>query len=365
MVCSDLDSLCCAVLYAYLRTQSPPHYKLHIPISNIPREDLSLRPELSAVLKYAGVKTDELLTLSDLEEAGDSIDPQDTRWMLVDHNALTGPLEKYGSHVAGCVDHHVDEGRVPQDTGDEPRILEKTGSCMSLLLTEKFMPTWKELSSGDDGLAAQLAHVALGPMLIDTTNLQDEDKTTSTDKEAVTFAESLIGKGSDYDRTKFFEEISRLKKDVSQFSYRDLFRKDYKQWTEGGLVLGTSSVSQGIPYMLEHNGDDKMLLSELRKWAEERKLDIASIMTASSEEGGIFRRGLLVWALNENAVHALQKFVDKHLHELELGTFQDGKLDGSQGKQELRFCWNQKAVKNSRKQLAPMLRSAMKDSSRL
>ena len=54
----DLDSLCSAIVLAYLRTHSPPH-TLHIPISNLPRDDLSLRPEMAAVLSHAGLASDD------------------------------------------------------------------------------------------------------------------------------------------------------------------------------------------------------------------------------------------------------------------------------------------------------------------
>ena len=64
----DLDSLCSAVVFAYLRSHTQPKNTLHIPLANIPREDLSLRPELTKALSYAGVGSEDLLTLSDLDE---------------------------------------------------------------------------------------------------------------------------------------------------------------------------------------------------------------------------------------------------------------------------------------------------------
>ena len=328
----------------------------------MPRADLALRPELNAVLKYTDVQAGDLLTLSELAQVKD-LDPAQTRWLLVDHNALTGQLEgPYSQFVVGCVDHHEDEGKVPAD-GD-PRVVRKTGSCMSLVV-ESCRDTWDSLSAEADSteVDAHLAHVALGPILIDTTNLTSKDKTTDTDVEAVDFIEAKLGSEAGYDREKFFDEVTRVKEDVSGLSYRDLFRKDYKQWNDGNMVLGVSSIVQNFDYMLSKIGDEKTLVQELREWAEEQHLDIASIMTTSHTNG--FSRDLMVWALNKEAVKVVKTFVDKNKDELKLETWGDGKLDDTNGPDELRLCWRQKQTRHSRKQVAPMLRSAMKETPKL
>ncbi|KAK2614002.1 hypothetical protein N8I77_000864 [Diaporthe amygdali] len=371
---ADLDSLCSAVVFAYLRSHAQPKYTLHIPLANIPREDLPLRPELAKALSYAGVKTEDLLTLSDLEEVVKShgLEPQDTRWLLVDHNALTGTLaERFGSRVVGCVDHHEDEGAVAQDTGDEPRVLRKTGSCMSLVV-EHCQDAWEALSKansredGDGDLDSHLARVALAPIIIDTNNLKSKAKTTPTDIKVAEMLESKIRDvKEDFDRKKYYKKLSKLKEDISQFSFRDNFRKDFKSWTEAGLVLGTSSIPQGFKYMLENIGDKETLLHEFRTFAREKELDIGSIMTSSAKDDGIFKRNLLVWAFNEKAVRAVEKFVEVQKDNLGLEPFHHSDLSGGDGQHEIRYCWIQHQTGNSRKQLAPMLRSAMAEAAKL
>ncbi|OIW28618.1 exopolyphosphatase [Coniochaeta ligniaria NRRL 30616] len=371
---ADLDSLCSALALAYLRTHSPPHHTLHIPLANLHRPDLALRPELGAVLRRAGVALDDLLTLSELEQA--SVRPEDSRWVLVDHNAVTGLVkEKFAHRVVACVDHHEDEGAVPMHTQDEPRVVKKCGSCMSLVV-EYGTEAWTALAekeedgaevkdgNGEKDWDAQLAFLVLGPILIDTTNLTSKDKTTPTDVQAVEFAEALIRRsGAKYDRNAYFKELTELKEDLSSLSYRDIFRKDYKKWTDGGLTLGTSSVAQGIDYLLERIGGKDEFLSELRKWAEEEKLDIACVMTTMHPEGGFAREGLL-WGFNEKAVAAVKAFADKNREKLGLETWRDGKLDDTSGSKEWRACWRQLRIENSRKQVAPMLREAMRGASK-
>ncbi|KAK0715188.1 hypothetical protein B0H67DRAFT_600892 [Lasiosphaeris hirsuta] len=362
---ADLDSICSAVLLAYFRTHTPPH-TLHIPLSNLPRADLALRPELTAILRPAGLSPDDFLTLSDFPKDGPR--PDQTQWLLVDHNAPTGFLANYlttaspseSSPIIGCIDHHDDEGVVPASS--DPRVFAKCGSCMSLVL-DHVKPAWVALPPSRE-IDSQLSYLALGPILIDTTNLASKDKTTEWDVRAVALAEANL-QGGGYDRTGYFDAISELKEDISGLSFRDVLRKDYKRWADGGLVLGMSSVVQGIEYLTTELGDRDGFLEALKSWSKEQGLDIAAVMTVSRPRG-VFTRELLVWAFGEQGIRVAKQFVDKNKEALGLEAWGKGGLDGEDGEQGgWRVCWTQRRVESSRKQVAPMLREAMQDASKL
>ncbi|KAL2875919.1 Exopolyphosphatase [Colletotrichum sp. CLE4] len=364
---ADLDSLCSAVVYAYLRSHAAPH-TLHIPISNLPRDDLKLRPEMTAALAHAKLKPSDLLTLDEIPK---DLAAKDSRWVLVDHNALTGDLaKKYSSSVVGCVDHHADDHKVPQDTGAEPRVVEKCGSCASLVV-EYCRSAWEDLAkseNGDSDVDEHLARLSLAAILIDTTNLKSKDKTTDKDTSAVSFLEKFTS-----GRDAFFDEISAVKEDISSLGFRDVFRKDYKQWEDLGegfeassrhQVMGVSAIVQNLDYLLKKaGGDDNVLLGEFRNWAEEKKMDVGVIMT-TSHPGGKFQRELLLWAFNENAVDYCKKFYQAYKDDLGLESWGEGRLDQvSEG--EWRMAWHQKSLSNSRKQVAPMLRQTIKGGTKL
>ncbi|KAM0272630.1 hypothetical protein ACHAQH_008600 [Verticillium albo-atrum] len=359
---ADLDSLCSTVLYAYLRSTTPPQSTLHIPMSNLPRADLALRPELTAALARARLRPSDLLTLDDLPEA---VTPEATRWILVDHNALTGTLAArgFGARVVGCVDHHADEGSVPAQTGDEPRVVEKCGSCASLVV-EWCRPTWEEALKGakveaDEGAA----WLGLAAVLIDTAGLKSADKTTSKDVQAVELLEKIVDKG--YGREAYLDELSKVKEDLSGMVLRDIWRKDYKQWEEGGRVLGMSAVPQSLEYLVAESagGDQGVMFKALNDWVDERGLDISAVMT-TLHPGGEFQRELLVWALDESAAKAAEAFVKTNEQELGLEPYADGKLDDfSNGR--WRRAWKQRNVAHSRKRVGPMLREALKQSPKL
>ncbi|KAI1103097.1 DHH phosphoesterase [Jackrogersella minutella] len=369
---ADLDSLCSTLFLAYFRSHVPPH-TLHIPLCHLARDDLSLRPEFSAVLRHAAVLEDDVLTLSELP-ARDDLKPGDTRWVLVDHNVMTGALgEAYGDRVVGCIDHHDDEGQVPRDA--EPRVIEKCGSCMSLTV-EHCQQVWETLSQGDDAsreVNAQLALLALAPILVDTTNLGNKDKTTPHDTRAVAVAESRISSAARtssssssssadraYDRAGFFADVAALKEDLSHLSPRDVLRKDYKEWAEGSARLGTSSVPQSFAALVRKAGGEGALARVLEGWGAERGVDVSVVLT-TCKEGGSFQRELLVWVRGgEGLVTAVKRFVEGEGGErLGLRAWGEGGLD-EDVEGSWRRCWVQGTLEYSRKQIAPMLREVLK-----
>lgn len=332
---------------------------------------------------------DSLITLTELPA---DLAAADTRWLLVDHNALTGNLaERYQTSVVGCIDHHVDEGVVPlpvDDAADKPpRIIETCGSCASLIV-DYAKDAWHHLIEyePDDDTDRILAHLALAPILIDTTNLKSVNKTVDLDRQAASVAESILlaassssRKANDtpfqpaymgdsgYDRTAFFDTLSHLKTDLSAFSYGEILRKDYKQWkerTNSGdyLICGISSVAQGLGYLLESIGDRETLLDALLTHARERELELAAVMTVQHGEGGLVRQ-LLLWAFTKEAVKAAKNFIETNRENLNLKPWGGGLLDCTEAdaevKGEWRTCWTHD-TKYSRKQVAPLVRDAMK-----
>jgi exopolyphosphatase len=392
---TDLDSMTCSVLYAYIRSLAPPRNAftpIYVPITNIPYAGIQLRPEFLALFKHANIESRHLLTLDDLPDLSvieSKLVPENTRWILVDHNALQGQLGSiYAGRIGGVIDHHEDEGKVPADTGDEPRIVDQSGSCTSLV-TNYCRPTWDLLSASaassgaahaqGDGLSddsavvtswdAEVAQLGLASILIDTSNLQSKDKTTKHDREAVQYLEAKIiacpHLATSFDRSKFYEEIDSAKKDIGGLKLQDILRKDYKLWDDKGQKLGISSVVKPISFLQKKAADEARsqsqedaFVSALERFATERELDLYSVMTTSTSPEGQFQRELLVWAFNDAAVLAAKKFAKDSCDELGLVDWHDDAL-GHEGSGYWRKVWWQRHVQHSRKRVAPLLRAAM------
>lgn len=393
---ADLDSMTCQILYAYVRSMAPPKNAftpLYIPITNMPASGINMRPEFLAVFKHANIEPTHLITLDDLpalSEIQAKLKPENTKWILVDHNALQGQLGKiYSSRVQGVIDHHDDEGKVPKDTGDEPRIIEKSGSCTSLV-TNYVRPTWDTLSgsalasgaahaqgdslSDDDAVVkrwdASVAQLGLASILIDTANLKDKGKTTDHDRKAVEFLEAKMmlcpQLATSFDRTAFYEEIDAAKKDIGPLRLQDILQKDYKEWDQSdGQKLGISSVVKAISFLQDKankeagSASSEAFLNQLEAFAKDRGLDMYSIMTTSTSAGGEFQRELLLWAFTDTAVSWAKAFADNSRDELGLADWDgDAEVALSEGNGQWRRVWWQRQVQHSRKRVAPLLRQA-------
>ena len=302
---------------------------------------------MTAVLKHADLTPKDLLTLSDLPD----LKPEDTQWYLVDHNCLTGQLKKFEGQVAGVIDHHADEDAVHARA--EPRVIEPCGSCMSLIVEES-RNAWEESISEHEAEEDKLAKIGLAAILTDTINLTAKEKIRDKDPKAVSFLESRIHDKS-FDKTKYYEEIHAVKEDISSLSFRDIFRKDYKEWEDGGLKLGISCIVQNFDYLISKAGSESSFLDDFEEWVKERELDVGAIMTTSNPNGE-FQRHLLVRGVGEKGEEAVQRFVDVGKEKLKLENWKDGELD----KGRERLAWRQKELASSRKQVAPLLREALK-----
>jgi exopolyphosphatase len=392
---TDLDSMTCSVLYAYIRSMAPSRNAftpIYVPITNIPSSGIQLRPEFLALFKHANIESRHLLTLDDLPDLSvikSKLPPENTRWILVDHNALQGQLGKiYSGQIGGVIDHHDDEGKLPADTGDEPRIVDKSGSCTSLV-ANYCRPIWELLSDSgassgavhaqgdglsDDGTVAaswdaEVAQLGLASILVDTSNLQSKDKTTEHDRKAVEYLEAKIMTcprlAVSFDRNRFYEEIDSARKDIGGLILQDILRKDYKLWDEKGQKLGISAVVKPISFLLEKAADEAAsqsqkdaFVSALQKFATERELDLYAVMTTSTSSEGQFQRELLVWAFNDTAIVAAKKFANDSHEELGLEDWRDDALEHD-GNGWWRKVWWQRQAQHSRKRVAPLLREVM------
>lgn len=451
----DLDSFISATVYSFFHSRFNRHSQsshLYIPILNLPTTPSSelwrLRPEFGTALRLAlhGQETSEsdgaedvdkgllgnLISISDIRSTPSSSvhyvfsgqsPPTSTKQsekvpvVLVDHNALSIPIpdfpisESSNLNIVGCIDHHNDESYVP--TGASPRIIRTgIGSCTSLVIQylreERY---WEDLTDAttesedgeDDIVARELAKLSLASILIDTANLTAEGRVSDTDREVVSFLESIIKATSTsstssisaqkpqqapWDRDGFYDQISTSKANsLDLLTLPEIFERDYKSWTEkttssgSTLNLGIASVVKPINWLLENPADasaEKFVVA-MEELTKGQSLDVLVVMTAfssmSSEHGGEgqFTRELLVLEMDEKEEEAKesQKVVDifqeMAKEELDLGEWtEDASLLGLLGREQdgerkrKGRIWWQRDVSKSRKQVAPLVREAMR-----
>ena len=303
----------------------------------------------------------------------------------MDHNSLQGELgSQYSARVQGVIDHHEDENAVPKNTGPEPRVIEKCGSCTSLVVRH-CKPAWDSVSSSslstgaahgqgevvtDDsaviqGWDAQVAKMALASILVDTANLTAPGKVEQVDRDSVDYLEAKIHLSSKHartwDRDLYYKKIDEAKKNISCLTLTEILIKDYKGWTESGAKMGISSVVKPLGFLVEKACEESISSFEdqLQQFMDVRDLAIFAIMTASTAPDGDFKRELLVQARSSASSWAIS-FAEQGASELQLG---DLSIEGIPTQETAGQCWRktwlQKAVSKSRKQVAPLLRKSM------
>ncbi len=333
--------------------------------------------------KHANISSSHLLTLNDLPTHLKQ--PENIRWILVDHNKLQGELgEKYSKQVYGVIDHHDEENAIPKDTGPEPRIVEKCGSCTSLAV-RYCKSAWDNISSSslssgaahaqgeyaiDDGSVtqgwdAQIAKMALASILVDTANLTAPGKVEQVDREAVEYLEVIIHMSArdarGWSRDGYYKELDEAKRDIGGLTLREILTKDYKQWTENGMNLGMSSVVKPLEFLVQ-KAKSASFEDEIRRFMDELDLSIFAIMTTSTSAKRDFQRELLVHA-KESAAPSADRFIKRATSQLGLEKMEmKGAAASPDGESPWPAIWNQTDVSKSRKQVAPLLREAMRDS---
>ncbi|EGX52668.1 hypothetical protein AOL_s00007g451 [Orbilia oligospora ATCC 24927] len=368
---ADLDSFASSILYAFLDTiiKAPDTPKTQpigqpdkdvtaffdrisvpsIPLLSIPRNEVTLRPEHAYLTSHLSFTLNDMPTLSDLPS---SLHNSHTSITLVDHNVLQPPLAPHFSNsIDSIIDHHVDENMYKKAA---PRIINPTGSCASLITNHfrtHYAAHWNNLP---ESIHSEIARLALAPILMDTANLKAESKVTPIDIVQVT--ELLERAGKEFDRNAFYDGLQAAKGNITGLSIDGLLRKDYKQWKEkNGVVLGISAITRSLSWVVEKAGGIENFSAELEKYAKDRGLDIAIVMTTDNSKG--FRRDLLIWGANDRTKGFAQSFEDSVNEKFRLERWpneEDG-VTASIAIEGMK-AWTQASLDLSRKQVAPVLR---------
>jgi len=340
-----------------------------------------------------------------LDDIPSSLAPAQTHFVLVDHNVLQGDLgQKFSSRVSAIIDHHEDEGG---SLTCKPRIITGSGSCCSLV-SEYFREKWDGLHLPAD-INAQLAKLALAPILDDTSNLQH--RVTPADVAAVTHLVRKCQQGnnkpiaeasssssstlagttttvhSKFSQDDFYKSVQRAKLALDHMSLSDLLRKDYKEWTDSSnnIKLGISSVPKSLYWLIQRESqsdkkkkiddndggnDDNDLssfYSTLKSWSTERSLDVLVIMTRdagqeddeNNDGGADFTRDLFIWGVTNKAKDIKTRLLNLDKENEKLGLEKWEGTDEFNIESHDRQAWKQKKIEKSRKQVAPYLREVV------
>ncbi|CAG8465409.1 2335_t:CDS:2 [Ambispora gerdemannii] len=331
---------------AFLSQQYNPEKGIFLPVLQIPKDELTLRPECEYVFRRHEMDSDRFIYKEDLEVVLEGLmKNNELHIVLVDHNKLVPPWDKFANCVDAILDHHEDEGLYLTAS---PRWIEPVGSACSLVVLS-FPEVWA--ADQLNGHGRKLANLLLAPILIDTVCLDvSKGRTTEKDQKAANFLLNTL-QISDHNAfiAEYYNEIQKARRNISHLSTHDLLRKDYKEWVIGDVRIGISSVSLSVQAWLKRD-QISTSINELASYASERKLDLLIVMTTHTHPQHGFQRDLVVYPFAD--LLKSQEFISK-MEKSDLGL---ETLIIDPENEDCRF-YRQKNISWSRKQVYPFFRN--------
>ncbi|CUS24933.1 LAQU0S22e00430g1_1 [Lachancea quebecensis] len=343
---ADLDSVVCAITYAYFSYIKDPSRPV-LPFVNIMKQDLELRRDIVWVLKQRNIPHSLLYFQEDLGKLKRNLNCKIDA-ILVDHNDQQSVARKLVDSVIGIIDHHQDLG-LHSHIEDGPRIVTKAGSCSSLV-SNYWLDTQKLKNSNEWKNTALLSVSAL---LMDTSNMSR--RVESPDLVACERYKTELG---DFNFDRYFDNILQAKEDITGLSLRDILRKDYKEFDflsgqQKSVKCGMASVVKSLDWIIEEYSVDNFA-SSCSDFLDERSLDILLILTSWTQEGE-FRRQLAFYAKTPENIQTSRKVATKVQASLILEP-----LPSSMTLTDSKFLfYNQLNTDASRKQVVPHTQTAI------
>lgn len=330
---ADLDSVISSIAYAYLLNQKEvEHGELFIPLINIYREEIALRKDILYLFQLMDISVDNLLFLDDDIPLNTWLDQDRVRLNLVDHNVLRPRQEHLFKIVERIIDHHVDENIHYPLMRAEDKLMAEVGSnttlVAELLFKDKIL------------ISPKFAAFLLAPILIDTSNLTSVEKTTTRDIRAVEALEILASHELPMD---FYQTLSMAKNDVSGLTPKMLLSKDFKEYLDGEILYGISSLPPTVQWHLE---DFELISQDIQKYASEKNLAYLILFLSSNEP--LIKRRVFVYSPSIDLLDAFDTYVqtDEVLNNLLIPVLFE---------KELQICSYKTEKPLARKQFQPLL----------
>lgn len=316
-----------------------------MPVLNLNRDDVRLRPDVILALRNSNIDVQNLYFLDDpgVPKAMDEA-PAIT---IVDHNNPSANQSSLSPRVVGIIDHHADE-RLFQNVN--PRTIVKTGSCATLVSEYALQLRDDDSAERTEGLLCSpaCALLLLSAILLDCINMDNSSgKSTPRDVQAAEYLTSLAGL-TVRERDDLFRSLLRARSDISQFSALDLLRKDAKIVKVGRDSVIISSVPTRIDDL--DSRADSRLADFVKQFAGEREMSAVVIMLGFSHDG-VFARDLVVSTGPVGDELAFRLENDEEAKSLQLKPATE-KLEGL-------HCFHQLNTKASRKAVLPVIKSFM------
>lgn len=314
---ADIDSVVSAIAFAYFCFIDTDQERIMIPVINIPRSLLSLRPEISYLLGLANVHEDNLTFVDEI----DLCDLHKRKLLslyLVDHNKLSPNQKNLSDSISYSIDHH----QCKQENSHPYDVIEPVASCSTLIAK-----SFRECLSLSDREILKLLFVTI---VVDTFNCDDVfNNVTPTDKKFLKKLNKLCNMNTEQ-ILETYDKIVELKSSCINL------KRDYKEIViADDLRIGFSSISHSLIFVK---------CDDVTKFCHENNLKVLIIMSIDVIGR---KRYLLLYSNDDCLCNKLFRYLTDQ-SELNLCLIND-----QEGKNFIIF--HQQNAKLSRKQILPLV----------
>ncbi|XP_069032952.1 exopolyphosphatase PRUNE1 isoform X1 [Embiotoca jacksoni] len=290
----DLDSMVCALAYAYFLSKTGSGETIALPLLNIRQSDLLLRSDNIFLLRQTDLSPELLLfrdqlDLLALQRAGR------LQLTLVDHNVLPSSDSDLEGAVVEVIDHHLLE-REPSPSC--PVTVETVGSCATLV-TEQIIQKAPQI------LDQQLAQLLYATVVLDCVNMSPAaGKVTPKDSQYLAALETRFPALPP--RGALFQALQNAKFDVSGLNTEQMLLKDMK------AVSGSLNLAVSVLYItLEEFLQRAELEAELSGFCQKFGFDLLLLMTISFTESKEPIRELAVFSHSSTCRDQVSQYLEQ------------------------------------------------------
>lgn len=299
----DMDSMVCALVYAYFLFKTSPGVITVVPVLNITARDLVLRSDSVALLSKTGLSPELLLFRDQVDLRRFQREPG-LRLTLVDHNVLPDSDSDLEEAVVEVIDHHKLERvtschvAVESDTSC-PITVEPVGSCATLV-AERVLQKAPEL------LDAQVGTLLYGTILVDCVDMAPEaGKVTPKDSEVLLKLEASVRTLPQ--RSALFTDLQQAKFNVSGLDSEQMLMKDLKSVSGPDMNLGISVLYLPLQDFLVRSGVE----AELSAFCQRMGFDLLLLMSISFTKTQQPIRELGVFSLSQSIREQVSFYLDQ------------------------------------------------------
>ena len=280
---ADLDSIASAISMSFYLNNLSSDSDTFIPVINSTKTILQSKKECLFLFDFFSINIDELIFISELKHKNIS------QVILVDHNQLDEQeiSMEFESIVTGVIDHHIDSHTFQSA---DPRIINLNAGSNCTLIAELF---YKSKINLDSSFASLLTF----PILFDTSNLTV--RAGQSDFEMIEFLTEI----SSLDNNLIYKKLEEIKFAANEDeSTETILKKDYKQYLNGDLKWGMSSVNLSVEKLIEKNPEN---IDQIESYMIDNKLYFFGILSIfKTNELVNFKRDLALFSTSEDLLNA-------------------------------------------------------------